>query len=108
MKFPKRPSKEELFQLLQVFNSFHPVGKGVEQFLLRNVFYRDLTKGKFLLRNGEHCDNVYFIKKGLLRGFIIEEEEEKEITTWFAMENELVTAVSTFVLQSPTRENIHA
>jgi CRP-like cAMP-binding protein len=102
----QHPTREALLPLLQVFHSLHPLGKGVEQFLLKNAYCCRLAKGKYLVRHGAVCDSVYFIKKGLLRGFI--EEDNKEITTWFALENELVAAISTFVQHPPARENIQA
>jgi CRP-like cAMP-binding protein len=106
MNSPVKASPEQLTQLLQVFNSIQPVVKGVEQYLLKNIYRCHLPKGKYLIRNGEVCDSIYFINKGLLRGFI--KEKEKEITTWFALENELVAAISTFAQGHPTRENIQA
>jgi len=102
----KRPSKEELAPLLQVFNSFHPVGKGVEQYLLKNMYCCSVTKGQFLVKSGEICDSIYFIKKGVLRGFI--REGDKEITTWITIENEIVAAIGSFILQRPTLENMQA
>lgn len=101
-----RAAKQDLALILQLFNSFHPVGKGIEQYLSKAVYRCELPKGKFLVKNGEVCDSVYFIKKGLLRGFI--KENDKEITTWFALENELVAAIATFMQEIPTRENIQA
>jgi len=101
-----KASPGELIQLLRVFNSIHPVVKGVEQFLQKNIYRCSLVKGKYLVRDGEVCDSIYFINKGLLRGFI--REDEKEITTWFALENELVAAISTFAQGHPTREYIQA
>ena len=92
--------------MLQMLNNFHPVGKGIELHLLKNVYCRNIPKGRYLLRNGEVCHSIYFIKKGLLRGFI--KEEHKEITTWFASENEMAAAINSFIKQVATRENIQA
>lgn len=102
----RHPTKEELAPLLQVFNSFHPVGKGVEQYLLKNMYCCSVTKGRLLVKSGERCDSIYFVKKGVLRGFI--EEGDKEITTWLTMENEIVAAIGSFLLQTPTPENMQA
>lgn len=59
-----------------------------------------------MLRDGEICENIYFIKKGLLRGFI--QEEDRETTIWFAAENELTATIRSFLLQIATVENIQA
>jgi CRP-like cAMP-binding protein len=84
----------------------HPVGKGVEQYLLKTVYRCKISKGGYLLRSGQLCKHFYFVNKGLLRGFI--KEEKKEITTWFALENELVTALNCFITRTATLENIQA
>ena len=101
-----RPTKEEVAPLLKVFNSFHPVGKGVEQYLLKNLFCCSVSKGEFLIKSGQICDSIYFVKQGVLRGFI--KEEDKEVTTWITIENEIVAAISSFILQMPTMENMQA
>lgn len=89
-----------------MLNMFHPVGKGVEQHLLKNAYCCTIPKGRYLLQDGEICRSLYFIKKGLLRGFI--KEGNKEITTWFAIENEMAAAIRSFLLQIATIENIQA
>src|SRR5688572_27882751 len=102
----KRPSKEDLGPLLKVFNSIHPVGKGVEEYLLKKFYYLHIPKGKYFLRSGEICDSILFINKGMMRRFII--EDDKEITTRFGMENELVTILGSLITHTPTLENIQA
>jgi len=102
----KQPAREDLIPLWQMLNSFHPVGKGIELHLLKSIYCSSIPKGKYLLRNGEVSESLYFIRKGLMRGFI--KEENKEITTWFAMENEMVSGIRSFLLQVETVENIQA
>lgn len=102
----RHPTKEEITPLLQIFNSFHPVGKGVEQYLLKHMYCCSITKGQLLVKSGEKCDSIYFVKKGVLRGFIA--ENGKEITTWLTMDNEIVAAIGSFLLQMPTLENMQA
>jgi CRP-like cAMP-binding protein len=106
MNARKQPAKEDLLPLWQMLNSFQPVGKGIEQHLVKSIYCCTIPKGKYLLRSGEVCHNLYFIRKGLMRGFI--KEENKEITTWFAMENEIVAGIRSFLLQVETVENIQA
>jgi len=89
-----------------MLSAIQPLGKGIEQQLLKNVYCCNIPKGKYVLRNGEVCHSIYFIKKGLLRGFI--KEKNKEVTTWFTAENELVAAIRSFLLQIATIENIQA
>ena len=102
----RQPTPAEFMPVLQMLNSFHPIGKGVSQYLLKNAYCQKVPKGKYLLRNGEICENIYFIKKGLLRGFI--QEEDRETTIWFSSENEMAATIRSFLLQIATVENIQA
>ncbi|RYY99467.1 MAG: Crp/Fnr family transcriptional regulator [Chitinophagaceae bacterium] len=96
----------DIDQLCALFDRFHPTGKLVRQHLARHVELLSVPKGSLLLRSGTLCTHIYFIKSGLLRGFIT--EGERDITTWFTVEGEIVAAISSFILQKPTIENIQA
>lgn len=102
----RRPNPTELKPLLDLFNALHPIGKRVEIYLQKNMYCCEVKKNDFLVKSGEICDSIYFIKKGVLRGFIT--EEGKEITTWLTIENEVVSTITGFLLQTPTMENIQA
>lgn len=64
------------------------------------------TKGDSLLGAGERCNNLYFIHKGLLRGYYF--REGKEVTNWFAQEGEFATCFYAFIANKPSFENIQA
>lgn len=106
MSLLKRPTAAELRPVLDLFNSLHPIGKRVEIYLQKNIYCREIKKGELLVKSGEICDSIYFIRKGVLRGFI--EEDSKEITTWLTVENEIVATITGFLLRKPTMENIQA
>lgn len=106
MSLVQSPSSEALQPLLDLFNSLHPVGRRVEIYLQKNLYSSTVKKGEFLVKSGEICDSIYFIRKGVLRGFI--EEEGKEVTTWLTVENEVVATITGFLLRKPTMENIQA
>ncbi|MBS1935800.1 MAG: Crp/Fnr family transcriptional regulator, partial [Bacteroidetes bacterium] len=61
-------------------------------------------RGKLLLKTGDVCKYVYFIKKGAVRGFI--KENQRDITTWITAENEMVTSISGLDRDEPSIENI--
>ena len=65
-----------------------------------------LTKGDFLLNKGDRCSNIYFVEKGLLRGYYF--EEDKEITNWFAQDSEFATNLFSFITNKPSNEYIQA
>ena len=92
--------------LIDVLNYFHPVGSGIVEYLSTHVYSCSFKKGKLLLRTGDICEHVYFIKKGAVRGFI--REGQKDITTWITAENEMVTSISALDMQKPSIENMQA
>ena len=63
-----------------------------------------LAKNDFLVTHGKRCRNLYFLQQGALRGYYT--LEEKEITHWFAFENDFVTSFHSFITGQPAVENI--
>jgi CRP-like cAMP-binding protein len=64
----------------------------------------ELTKGAFLMTEGKVCQHVYFLEKGCLRGFY--NLDGKEVSHWFAFENNFVTSFFSFITRKPAIENI--
>jgi CRP/FNR family transcriptional regulator, anaerobic regulatory protein len=65
-----------------------------------------VKKGKHILQAGQPAMNLYFIKKGIARGYM--KEGNRDITTWITAENEFITSISGFHLQGAAIENIQA
>jgi CRP-like cAMP-binding protein len=99
-------SSPGILTLISTLNYFHPLTKGIEEFLEKNTYPYSFAKGKLLLKAGQLCENIYFIKKGAVRGFI--KEGQKDITTWITAENELVTSISSLDKRQPALENMQA
>jgi CRP-like cAMP-binding protein len=102
----KHSTPEEASPMIALANSLFPLSEGANQFLLKNTYSQNIKKGRLLLKAGEVCTNMYFVRKGVLRGFV--KDGERDITTWISADGELVSAISSFILQMPTNENIHA
>lgn len=96
----------EAIPILQMVNYFHPVSKAIESYIIKHTFPCAIKRGKNLINQGEICDKIYFIKKGALRAFV--KEGKKDLTTWITVENEIVTAITSFNSQIPAIENIQA
>jgi len=75
-------------------------------FLERHSYSCSFEKGKFLLKAGDICEDIYFIKKGVVRGFM--QEGEKDITTWITADNELVSSIYAIDDRQAVMENIQA
>jgi CRP-like cAMP-binding protein len=97
------PGLAELFSTLEYF---HPLSPEIKDYLSRKIMPCKVLKRKLLLREGEICQHVYFIRKGAIRGFF--REGGKDITTWITIENEIVSSISTWEQPQPVTENIQA
>jgi CRP-like cAMP-binding protein len=101
-----QPEPVHFTSLLTVFRSLHPISSEAETYLLEHVTCCSIGKRKLLLREGERCEHIYFVGKGALRGFT--REEQKDITTWITVENELVTSILSLDERLKPIENIQA
>lgn len=92
--------------LAEVMGQFHPFSAEALAYLKKHVAPCSFKRGKLVLKAGEVCGYVYFIKKGVVRGFI--KEGTREITTWITAEGEMVTSISGLDNQEPSIENMQA
>jgi CRP-like cAMP-binding protein len=65
-----------------------------------------LYKNDYLLKEGNICRHLYFLEKGLLRGYY--NLDGKEITHWFSSNEDFVTSFFSFTTQQTSVENIQA
>lgn len=70
------------------------------------ITIRRVRKGELLVREGKVCHQLFFIRKGALRGYHY--QQGKEITAWFGFENDFATSTYSFVSQKQGYENIEA
>lgn len=68
---------------------------------------RKLKKGELLLTESQVCNEIFFIKSGILRSYFFNHQDD-EITNCFAFENEFMASLSSFITQKPAEENIQA
>ena len=62
-------------------------------------------KNEILLSNGKNSQLSYFVKKGSLRLFYIN-EEGKDVTRYIAFENQFATELVSFITNEPAQETI--
>lgn len=106
MQSTRHATPEEAQPLLKMVNMFHPASRGIENFITKHSFPINIRKGKILMASGSISTHLYFVRKGILRGFV--NDGEREVTTWITAENELVSSIGSFIMQIPTLENIQA
>lgn len=78
------------------------LSEDAKEFIAKNVTLRRYKRGDIIFESGKVCDNFYFVKKGLVRGYIT--EEKKEITLWAVDEDNMITSVSGYFSKSISKE----
>lgn len=68
------------------------------------IVLKKLKKGTILLKEGGICQYIYFLKKGFARGFFY--QNGKDITSWFALENDIATSLYSLITQKQSFESI--
>jgi CRP-like cAMP-binding protein len=98
MEFYKNPESKQ--------NALQKSESPVLQKLATFFFSKKVKKKEFLLEAGETNDTLFYVKKGLLRVYLI--HEGKEINTWFVKEDEFITSVKSYYYGIPSQEYIQA
>lgn len=63
-------------------------------------------KGEIILREGEICENIYWVAKGLVRQFYY--KNEKELTEYMATEDNIVMSIESLFKEQPSSQQIMA
>lgn len=71
------------------------------------ITLRTLKKGEFLLTENQVCNEIVFIKSGILRSFFLNHKGD-EITNCFTFENEFMASFASFITEEKAEENIQA
>lgn len=96
----------KLQNLLQFFRQYGPVSKQVATYLQKNIRVVFVKKSEILIQPGSSNENLYFVVKGVIRGYIT--EGNKEITTWINEEDEIVGTIRNFGTDLPSIEIVQA
>lgn len=76
-------------ELIKCISEYVEINEELEKALLESAFIKSLKKGTMLLKEGDICNECYFILKGCIRSFYLKDGEE--YTTEFYTEEQAVT-----------------
>lgn len=65
-----------------------------------------VLRGKLIIEEGKRNNNLYFVKKGLLRNYV--DCEGKEDTRYFALEGDVVTSLMNLYANQPAMSSVEA
>jgi CRP-like cAMP-binding protein len=80
----------------------------VMTYVLQKCDERLIPKGEILLEEGKVCRHVWFIKKGMLRAYQYNPEDDRTYSHWFMKNGDIATSVISFFKELPSEENIVA
>lgn len=86
--------------------SFHKKERHVVEKLVSLMFTKKYKKKEYLLKEGDICKEIFYVQKGLLRVYII--NDGKEVNTWFVKEGDFITSISNYHKQRPSEHYIDA
>ena len=82
-----------------------PISDELKQAIVRHSEIRSFKKKELMLKRGKVCQYSWFVVKGLVRAYCV--KDDKEITSWFMSENDIIF-VRSFFTQQPSEEYIQA
>src|ERR1700730_6402330 len=95
--------------LIYLSQTYWKLDKPAITYILENCNERSIRKGEVLLKEGEICKHVWFVKKGLLRAYQSKPSSpDKIFSNWFMKENDVATSVISFFLECKSEEEIIA
>jgi CRP-like cAMP-binding protein len=90
-------------ELEQFIKSHGEIGEKELQQIIKLFKPIKTTRNEMLCNLGQVCKHFYFIKKGCLRLYEID-AKGNEVTGYFALENSIMSANTSFILEKPSRD----
>jgi len=85
---------------------FNPVSEESRNLLKKHIYTQKVAKGDFILKYREVCNAIYFIQSGFARQYYF--KDGKDITEWFAGEQEFCFSISSYFQSTPSNLMIEA
>ncbi len=105
MRYKKAP-KEDVAYILSILGTIYPISKELSDAFYEKSVSLKVKKETILLKEGERCQYMYFIKRGAMMGQTI--HQQKEIVTYISIDNEFVSSISGLHGVVPSQEAIIA
>lgn len=93
-------------EYLDRLHSLSSLSEETRQQLLDYISIRKVNKGDFILKRGEVCRHIYFVDRGIARIFYY--KNGRDITEWFASQNEFLFSIKSYFKESPSNLAIEA
>ena len=88
----------------KLVNEYFPLSEECISDLKKFTKIRMIERSKLLVKEGQHTDKIYYIISGSARAYYL--KNGKEISDWFAFENDFITSINGFFLSIPSPYNV--
>jgi CRP-like cAMP-binding protein len=92
--------------LFAFIENIRPINDEVKEYISQNLELVEVPRNHCFLRDGDRCDHVYIVVKGILRMYYIKDGEE--VCSRFAEEGQLCLSVNSFFSRVPGYEFIES
>lgn len=90
--------------LVKHLHNYYPLSNAAYEALSASFEEKKFAKNDYLLKEGKTCRHLYFLQQGALRGYY--NVDGKDVTHWFAFENDFVTSFHSFITEQPSVEHL--
>lgn len=97
-------NKEKLIQFIQ---NILPIPLDKAKLLVEKFNAKEISKNDFILKEGEVCNESYFLEEGLMRAYTYD-LDGNDVTTAFYSKNIFANDFLSFFKRIPSKENIQA
>ncbi len=91
-------TKEEIIK--NISETYSTLSLECQEELPNKATILSLEKGSILVREGQYSDKTFYIIKGCARAYYL--KDGKDISDWFAFENEFISAIVSFFTEKPS------
>lgn len=99
-------ARADIDYVLTLLSTIYPASDALKDAFYRHVVSLDIAKDEILVKQGDVCDYMYFIKTGAIMGYSI--HNRKKITTFISVENEFVSSITGLHGVVPAMETMEA
>ena len=92
--------------LFEFIDDIRPISDEVKDFISQHLELVEVPRNHCFLREGERCDHVFIVVKGILRMYYLKNEEE--VCSRFSKEGQLCVSVNSFFQRVPSYEFIES
>ncbi|MCG8331217.1 MAG: Crp/Fnr family transcriptional regulator [Chitinophagales bacterium] len=86
--------------LNEIGEIYSPLSSECQQELIANFNALTIRKGEVVVREGQFSDKAYLIVQGCARAYYL--KDGKDISDWFAFENEFMASIVSFFSEKPS------